>query len=97
MSHSLREGDLELVQILSTSQADLGQNFLLLVSFPHVKGPVYLMSRLKDNPFPNKPWFLSVCSTSLLKTLWEKEKLPVISPFPTVSSVLRTFCHFHQI
>ena len=27
------------------------------------------------NPFPNKPWFLSVCSTSVLKTLWEKEKL----------------------
>ena len=22
------------------------------------------------NPFPNKPWFLAVCSTSLLKTLW---------------------------
>ena len=27
------------------------------------------------NPLPNKPWFLSVSSTSLLKTLWEKEKL----------------------
>ena len=26
-------------------------------------------------PFPNKPWFFGVCSTSLLKTLWEKEKL----------------------
>ena len=23
------------------------------------------------NPFPNKPWFLHVCSTSLLKTLRE--------------------------
>ena len=23
------------------------------------------------NPFPNKPWFLRVCSTNLLKTLWE--------------------------
>ena len=28
------------------------------------------------NPFPNKPWFLRVCSMRLLKTLWEKEKLP---------------------
>ena len=28
------------------------------------------------NPFPNKPWFLHVCSKSLLKTLWEKENLP---------------------
>ena len=27
------------------------------------------------NPFPNKPWFLRVYSTRLLKTLWEKEKL----------------------
>ena len=25
------------------------------------------------NSFPNKPWFLCVCSTSLLKTLWEKK------------------------
>ena len=27
------------------------------------------------NPFPNKPWFLCVCSISLLKTLWEKEEI----------------------
>ena len=33
------------------------------------------------NPFPNKLWFLCVCSTSLLKTLWEKEKLLVTSNF----------------
>ena len=33
------------------------------------------------NPFPNKPWFLRVCSTGLLKTLWEKEKLLVRSNF----------------
>ena len=33
------------------------------------------------NPFPNKPWFLRVCSTGLLKTLWEKEKLLVKSNF----------------
>ena len=32
------------------------------------------------NPFPNNPWLLRVCSTSLLKTLRE------ISPFPTVFS-----------
>ena len=31
------------------------------------------------NPFPNKPWFLRVCSSRLLKTLWEKEKLPYTS------------------
>ena len=53
------------------------------------------------NPFPNKPWFLRVCSTSLMKTLWEKEKLLVTSNFSFSHSVfypfLRTFCHFHRI
>ena len=33
------------------------------------------------NLCPNKPWFLHVCSRSLLKTLWEKEKLLVMSNF----------------
>ena len=33
------------------------------------------------NHFQNKPWFLRVCSASLLKTLWEKEKLLVTSNF----------------
>ena len=28
----------------------------------------------KNNPFPNKPC-LRVCNISILKTLWEKEKL----------------------
>ena len=42
------------------------------------------------NPFPNKPWFLCVCRISLLKTLWEKEKLLLTSNFscPTVFSTL---------
>ena len=41
------------------------------------------------NPFQNKPWFLRVCSTSLVKTLWEKENLLVTSniPFPTLFSI----------
>ena len=30
-------------------------------------GPDYLV-----NPFPNKHWFLRVCSARLLKTPWEK-------------------------
>ena len=40
----------------------------------------------------------SICSTSLLKTLWEKEKLLVtlvISPFPTVFSTLLENCLFY--
>ena len=43
------------------------------------------------NPFPNNPWFLHVCSSSLLKTLWEKEKLLVMSNFSFFHSV---FCPF---
>ena len=40
------------------------------------------------NAFPNKTWFLRVCRISLLKTLWEKEKLLVTNDFsfPTVFS-----------
>ena len=53
------------------------------------------------NPFPNKPRFLRACSTSVLKTLWEKEKLLVMSNFSfshcVFLSVWRTFCQFHQI
>ena len=47
------------------------------------------------NPFPNKPGFSHVCRTSLLKTLWEKQKLLLssISPFPPVRrTVRRTNC-----
>ena len=39
------------------------------------------------NPFPNKPWFLRICSTCLLKTLREKEKLLVTSNFSFSLSV----------
>ena len=43
------------------------------------------------NPFPNKPWFLRVCSIILLKTLWEKEKLLVTSNFSFSHSVFNPF------
>ena len=50
------------------------------------------------NPFPNKPWFLCVCSTSPLKTLtsplktlWEKEKLLITSNFSFSHSVFYPF------
>ena len=52
------------------------------------------------NPFPNKPWFLRVCCTSLMKTQWEKEKLLVTSNFSFSQCFLGvwiTFYHFHQI
>ena len=43
------------------------------------------------NPFSNKPRFLRVCNTSLLKTLWEKEKLLVTSNFSFSHSVFFPF------
>ena len=43
------------------------------------------------NPFPNKPWFLHVCGTSPLKTLWEKEKLLETSNFSYSHSVFLPF------
>ena len=39
------------------------------------------IEKLPFNLFLNKTWILSVCSTSPLKTLWEKEKLLVKSNF----------------
>ena len=46
------------------------------------------------NLFSNKPWFFCVCSTSHLKTLWEKEKLLVTSNFSFSPSV---FNHFREL
>ena len=43
------------------------------------------------NPFSNKPWFLCVYIMSLLKTLWEKEKLLVTSNFSFSHSVFYPF------
>ena len=53
----------------------------------HQTVPFYPFSNNVFNPFPNKPWFLSVCSTGLLKTLWEKEKLLLTSDFTFSHSV----------
>ena len=43
------------------------------------------------HPFPNKPWFLCVCCSSLLKTLWKKEKLLIMSNFTFSHSVFYPF------
>ena len=56
----------------------IGQSFFSTMSF---------ISQMDFNPFSNKPWFLHVCITSLLKTLWEKEKLLTMSNFSFSHSV----------
>ena len=47
----------------------------------------------------NKPWFLTVCScrTSLLKTLWEKEKLLLSSNFSFSHSIFYLFGELSSI
>ena len=55
------------------------QQGFLKASLPGSMNPEHVRERV--NPFPNRAWFLRVCSTSLVKTLWEKEKLLVMSNF----------------
>ena len=45
------------------------------------------------NPFPNKSWFLRVCSKRVLKTLREKEKLLPQCFLP----IWINFCKLRQI
>ena len=54
------------------------------------------MYRLSFHPFPNKPLFLGVCSTSLLKTLWVKEKLLITSNFSFSHSVFYPLKEFYS-
>ena len=53
------------------------------------------------NPFPHNDTFSRPWETSLLKPLWEKEKLLVNEQFILFPQYFRpvwiTFCHFHQI
>ena len=46
-----------------------------------LKGHSLHVSECPFNPFPNKPCFLRVCSTCLLKTMLQKKKLLVTSNF----------------
>ena len=59
--------------------------------------PLCFQKQSVVNSFPNKPWFLCDCSTSLLKTLWEKEKLLVTSNFPFSHSVFYPFVELSAI
>ena len=72
---------------------------------PHFDRAWLIWNRLTLSP--NKPWFLRDCITSLLKTLFEREKLLcneqfLLFPLSTFSfsqcfpSIWRNFCHFRQ-
>ena len=65
-----------------------------------IYGPIKFQPFTKTvfNLFPKKQMFLSVCSTSLLKTQWKKEKLLVTSNIFFSHSVFYCFGElFHQI
>ena len=49
------------------------------------------------HPVPNKPWFLRVCSTSLLKTLLKKGKLLVTNNFSFSHNVFYPFAELSII
>ena len=52
---------------------------------------VYLVGSERVNPFPHNDTFWRPWETSLLKTLWEKEKLLVTSNFSFSHSVFHPF------
>ena len=52
-----------------------------------VVSKVFFLVVCRINLYPNKPLFLCVCSTSLLKTLWEKEKFLLVSNFSFSHSI----------
>ena len=53
------------------------------------------------NPFPNKPWFLRVCNTSIFENTEGKGEIAHNEQFLLFPQcflpVRRTFCHFHQV
>ena len=72
-----------------------------LLEYKNCRLQLFQFGRVKNfvvwenvNPFPIEPWFLCVCSTSLLKTLWEKQKLLVTSIFSISHSVFYLLDNF---
>ena len=104
-SHNVFYPVKENVIILSTSKVTSANDFIFYLSkilccgkelTQNDMNPCVSIFVLKTlhcvfNPFPNKPWFLRVCSTRLLKTLREKEKLLVTSNFSFSHSVFYLF------
>ena len=68
-------------QPVRNAQADLGRYIL------------WILLTLSQT----SPGFLRVCGISVLKTLWEKEKLLVTSNFPFSYSVFYTFLELSAI
>ena len=77
-----RVWNLSLGKGLNPILAELCSSYSIQIagSLNHVYSKQYLavfILFISINPFPNKALFLRVCSTSVLKTPWEKQKLLV--------------------
>ena len=57
----------------------------------------FVITNSEFKPFRSKPWFIRVCSTSLQKTLREKEKLLVTRNFSFSHSVFYPFWELFTI
>ena len=86
--------NIDLGQPAQSTQIDLRKKPSAMGQFLFVQRQNLLRDKVGLNPFQKKPWFLHVCSTSLLKTLWETEKLLITSNFSFSYSVFYPFGEF---
>ena len=78
--NTAQKGKMQVTSIFSFSYS-VFQSFLFLG----------LSKVLRVSPFSNKPWLLCVCNTSLLKTLWNNQKLLIMRTFSFCHSVFYPF------
>ena len=92
MSFSHRFVNLKVTQLLIGLTVRFSQSKVVLNSNASRPRKIWRKKTMNVlNPFLNKPWFLHVCGTSLLKTLGEKEKSLIMSNFSFSYSVFYPF------
>ena len=78
-------------------QFSISPDEILTINFSIIETHTLSQKHRLLNPLPNRPWCLQVFSTSLLKTLWEKEKLLIKSNFSFSHSLFYPFQEFSAI
>ena len=87
---SLRK-DINFIQFLVERKEKIAS---IIFSFSRVFSPPKVLFPKVVNSFSSKRWFLRIYHASLLKTLWEKEKLLVMSNFSFFHCVFYPFGGF---